>query len=48
LAWLADGARVVPDSEHDEYASWPADVAQWPPEADEPLRQTARLVSAAE
>jgi ADP-ribose pyrophosphatase YjhB (NUDIX family) len=47
LAWLPEGAQVVPDSEHDEYAWWPADVAQWPPEADEPLRQTARLVSAA-
>ena len=47
LAWLAEGAEVVPDSEHDEYAWWPADVAQWPPEADEPLRLTARLVGAA-
>lgn len=46
LAWLAEGAQVVADSEHDEYAWWPADVEQWPPEADEPLRATARLVGA--
>jgi 8-oxo-dGTP diphosphatase len=46
LAWLGEGAQVVPDSEHDEYAWWPANVEEWPPEADEPLRQTARLVGA--
>ena len=46
LAWLGEGAEVVPDSEHDEYAWWPADVGAWPPEADEPLRRTAQLVGA--
>ena len=46
LAWLEDGAQVVPDSEHDEYAWWPANIDDWPPEADEPLRQTALLLSA--
>ena len=25
MAWLADGAEVTPDSEHDEFAWWPAD-----------------------
>jgi 8-oxo-dGTP diphosphatase len=45
MAWLPDGATVVPDSEHDEYAWWPADVSQWPPEADEPLRRMAALLS---
>jgi 8-oxo-dGTP diphosphatase len=45
MAWLSEGAVVVPDSEHDEFAWWPADVAQWPPEADEPLRRMAALLS---
>jgi 8-oxo-dGTP diphosphatase len=43
-AWLPDGARVVPDDEHDAYAWWPADIDQWPDEADEPLRVMARLL----
>lgn len=46
LAWLEEGAEVVPDSEHDEFAWWPANVDDWPPEADAPLRQTALLISA--
>ncbi len=44
-AWLPEGATVTPDGEHDEFAWWPADVARWPAEADEPLRQLATLVS---
>jgi 8-oxo-dGTP diphosphatase len=44
-AWLANGASVTPDHEHDEFAWWPADVAQWPAEADEPLRRLAGLIS---
>lgn len=44
-AWLADGATVTPDHEHDEFAWWPADLASWPPEGDEPLRRLAQLVS---
>jgi 8-oxo-dGTP pyrophosphatase MutT (NUDIX family) len=44
-AWLADGAQVVPDHEHDAYAWWPADIDQWPDEADEPLRRMARLLA---
>ncbi len=47
LAWLADGASVTPDDEHDEYAWWPSDVAQWPPEGDEPLRRMASLMAGA-
>jgi ADP-ribose pyrophosphatase YjhB (NUDIX family) len=43
-AWLADGAVVTPDEEHDEFAWWPADTDRWPDEADEPLRRLARLV----
>jgi len=45
-AWLADGATVTPDDEHDEFAWWPVDVRQWPPEADEPLRRVASLLAA--
>jgi 8-oxo-dGTP diphosphatase len=47
-AWLAEGAAVRPDHEHDGYAWWPADVGEWPAEADEPLRRTAALVSASD
>jgi ADP-ribose pyrophosphatase YjhB (NUDIX family) len=43
-AWLATGATVTPDAEHDDFAWWPADVAQWPDEADEPLRRMAALL----
>jgi ADP-ribose pyrophosphatase YjhB (NUDIX family) len=44
-AWLAHGARVVADEEHDAHAWWPADVARWPPEAEEPLRQMGALLA---
>ena len=44
-AWLADGATVTPDHEHDEFAWWPTDVERWPAEGDEPLRLLAGLVS---
>jgi ADP-ribose pyrophosphatase YjhB (NUDIX family) len=47
LAWLADGAEVVPDAEHDEFAWWPAEVDHWPAEADEPLRRAARMLASA-
>ena len=46
LAWLADGTAVTPDAEHDEFAWWPADVEDWPEQADAPLRRLADLVSA--
>jgi 8-oxo-dGTP diphosphatase len=45
LAWLAEGAQVTPDSEHDAFAWWPPEVDAWPPEADEPLRRTARMLA---
>ena len=45
LAWLADGAAVTPDAEHDDFAWWPADVETWPEEADAPLRRLAELVT---
>jgi ADP-ribose pyrophosphatase YjhB (NUDIX family) len=46
-AWLAPGAEVTPDSEHDAHAWWPPDPAAWPEEADEPLRRMALLLAAA-
>ena len=45
VALLADGAQVVPDEEHDEFAWWPAEVADWPAEADEPLRAMATMLA---
>jgi 8-oxo-dGTP diphosphatase len=45
-AWLSEGAAVTPDHEHDEYAWWPADPEQWPPEAEEPLRRLAIVLGA--
>jgi 8-oxo-dGTP diphosphatase len=44
-AWLADGATVTPDDEHDEFAWWPADPDRWPGEAHDALRRTAALLS---
>ena len=45
LAELPAGAEVTPDAEHDEFAWWPADVSDWPAEADEPLRWMAALLA---
>ena len=44
-AWLAAGATVTPDHEHDEYAWWPAEVSRWPAEAHEPLHRMAALIA---
>jgi 8-oxo-dGTP diphosphatase len=44
-AWLARGAEVTPDHEHDDYAWWPSAIDDWPPEADEPLRVMASLLA---
>jgi ADP-ribose pyrophosphatase YjhB (NUDIX family) len=44
LAWLAAGAEVRRDDEHDAHAWWPADPARWPAEADEPLRRMATML----
>ena len=43
-AWLAPGAAVTRDSEHDAHAWWPRDVDEWPGEADPTLRHMARLL----
>jgi 8-oxo-dGTP pyrophosphatase MutT (NUDIX family) len=44
-AWLPSGAEVVPDDEHDAFAWWPADIDDWPEQADEPLRRMASLLA---
>jgi 8-oxo-dGTP pyrophosphatase MutT (NUDIX family) len=46
-AWLAEGAEdaVTPDHEHDEFAWWPRDIAEWPPEAGEVLPRMAAWLS---
>jgi 8-oxo-dGTP diphosphatase len=43
-AWLPAGATVTPDHEHDAHAWWPAEIDDWPIEADETLRRMARLL----
>ncbi|MDQ3720665.1 MAG: NUDIX hydrolase [Actinomycetota bacterium] len=37
-------ALPVPDAEHDEFAWWAPDPADWPPEADERLRRMGVLL----
>ena len=44
-AWLAEVAEVTPDHEHDAFAWWPAEVDEWPPEAEDALRLMARWLS---
>ena len=44
-AWLAGGAEVTADHEHDAHAWWPRDVDEWPDEAAPPLRRMARILS---
>jgi 8-oxo-dGTP pyrophosphatase MutT (NUDIX family) len=44
-AWLAEGAEVTPDHEHDEYAWWPKKIDEWPPEAEESLCRMARWLT---
>jgi 8-oxo-dGTP diphosphatase len=46
-AWLAEGAEddVTPDHEHDEFAWWPREIAEWPPEAGEVLPRMAAWLS---
>lgn len=43
-AWLAEGAEVTRDHEHDAHAWWPENPDDWPAEADEPLRRVAHLL----
>jgi ADP-ribose pyrophosphatase YjhB (NUDIX family) len=44
LATVPDGCEPVPDSEHDEWTWWPADIQSWPAEADERLKLMAALL----
>ena len=44
LATVADSAEPVPDHEHDEWAWWPTDLDEWPPEADPRLKLMASLL----
>jgi 8-oxo-dGTP diphosphatase len=44
-AWLAPGAEVTPDDEHDAHAWWPPDVADWPEEAHDDLRRIPELLA---
>ena len=44
-AWLAPGAEVVRDHEHDEHAWWPSEIEQWPAEAGESLPRMARWLA---
>jgi 8-oxo-dGTP diphosphatase len=45
VATVPDDAEPVPDHEHDEWAWWPADVDDWPPDADERLGTMGRLLA---
>jgi 8-oxo-dGTP pyrophosphatase MutT (NUDIX family) len=44
-AWLGADAEVVPDDEHDRFTWWPAEIDEWPAEAEEPVRRMARLLT---
>ncbi len=44
LAHLPTGAEVTIDPEHDTHAWWPPDIADWPDEADAPLRLMATML----
>lgn len=43
--WVATGAEVVRDDEHDAHAWWDADPARWPDDASPALRGLARLLA---
>jgi ADP-ribose pyrophosphatase YjhB (NUDIX family) len=43
-AWLAEGAQLTRDHEHDAHAWWPRDPADWPEEAHPQLRRLATLL----
>ncbi len=44
-AWLPVGTELTMDPEHDAYAWWPPAPADWPAEADGPLRRMAQLLA---
>lgn len=43
-AWLAPGAEVTRDPEHDAHAWWPRDPKDWPEEAHPQLQRMASLL----
>jgi ADP-ribose pyrophosphatase YjhB (NUDIX family) len=43
-AWVPQDAPLVRDPEHDDHAWWPPDPADWPAEAEPPLRALAMLL----
>ena len=45
MARLPQGAEVTIDPEHDTYAWWPPDPADWPAEAEPPLRMMAGMLA---
>lgn len=45
LATVGDAVDPIPDHEHDDWAWWPADPDDWPPEADALLRLMARMLT---
>jgi 8-oxo-dGTP diphosphatase len=45
LAHLPAGAEVTIDPEHDTHAWWPAEISDWPEEADAPLRMMATMLA---
>jgi 8-oxo-dGTP diphosphatase len=44
LATVSDLCAPEPDAEHDEWAWWPADIDDWPAEADNRLKLMAALL----
>jgi 8-oxo-dGTP diphosphatase len=44
-AWLAPGAQVTRDHEHDAHAWWPPDPNDWPEESHPQLRRMATLLA---
>ncbi|MDA0178998.1 NUDIX domain-containing protein [Solirubrobacter phytolaccae] len=44
-AWLAPGAEVTRDHEHDAHAWWPSDPNDWPDDAHPQLQRMATLLS---
>jgi ADP-ribose pyrophosphatase YjhB (NUDIX family) len=44
VATVPNDSEPVPDEEHDDWTWWPADTADWPPEADDRLKLMADLL----
>jgi 8-oxo-dGTP diphosphatase len=44
VATVRDDAEPVPDDEHDEWTWWPAQVSEWPQDADPRLRTMGELL----